>query len=97
MHPRSYNRRAVFSVYEPSSTIRGVNRPIPIGYQKHHADKADPADGNVRSLTTKERSYIQTFPESFVFKGNKSNMEQAIGNAVPVKLAEYVARHILDY
>lgn len=97
MHPRSYNRRAVFSVYEPSSTIRGVNRPIPIGYQKHHADKANPADGNVRCLTTKERSYIQTFPESFVFKGNKSNLEQAIGNAVPVKLAEYVARHILDY
>lgn len=97
MHPRSYNRRAVFSIYEPSSTIRGVNRPIPDGYKKHHADKADPADGNVRSLTTKERSYIQTFPKGFIFNGNKSDLEQAIGNAVPVKLAEYVARHILEY
>lgn len=96
MHPRSYNRRAVFSIYEPSATIRGVNRPIPEGYKRHHADKADISDG-VRSLTSKERSYIQTFPESFVFEGKKTDVEQAIGNAVPVKLAEYIARCIADY
>lgn len=96
MHPRSYNRRAVFSIHEPSATIRGVNRPIPEGYKKHHADKADISEG-VRALTSKERSYIQTFPESFVFDGKKTDVEQAIGNAVPVKLAEYVARCIADY
>jgi DNA (cytosine-5)-methyltransferase 1 len=96
MHPRSYNRRAVFSIYEPSATIRGVNRPIPEGYKRHHADKADISDG-VRALTSKERSYIQTFPESFIFDGKKTDVEQAIGNAVPVKLAEYVARCIADY
>ena len=28
-HPRSYSRRAIFSVDEPSPTIRGVNRPKP--------------------------------------------------------------------
>lgn len=95
-HPRSYNRRAVFSIHEPSATIRGVNRPIPSNYQKHHADKANISEG-VRSLSSKERSYIQTFPEKFVFEGNKTNVEQAIGNAVPVKLAEYVARCILEY
>lgn len=96
MHPRSYNRRAVFSIHEPSSTIRGVNRPIPTNYQKHSADKAEISDG-VRSLTTKERSYIQTFPEDFKFVGSKTEMEQAIGNAVPVKLAEYVANCIKQY
>lgn len=96
MHPRSYNRRAVFSIHEPSATIRGVNRPIPSNYQRHNADKADISDG-VRSLTSKERSYIQTFPEEFIFEGNKTNVEQAIGNAVPVKLAEYVANCILEY
>lgn len=96
MHPRSYNRRAVFSIHEPSATIRGVNRPIPDGYKKHHADKANISDG-VRSLTSKERSYIQTFPKSFVFEGKKTDVEQAIGNAVPVKLAEYVAKCIVDY
>jgi DNA (cytosine-5)-methyltransferase 1 len=97
MHPRSYNRRGVFSVDEPSATIRGVNRPIPQGYKKHHGDKADPKDGEVRELTTKERSYIQTFPDKFVLEGKKTDVEQAIGNAVPVKLAEFVARRIIDY
>ncbi|SNS87291.1 DNA (cytosine-5)-methyltransferase 1 [Anaerovirgula multivorans] len=96
MHPRSYNRRAVFSIHEPSATIRGVNRPIPEGYQKHPADKTEILDG-VRSLTSKERSYIQTFPEWFEFDGSKTVIEQAIGNAVPVKLAEYVGKCVLDY
>lgn len=97
MHPRSYNRRGVFSIDEPSATIRGVNRPIPQGYKKHHGDKADPSEGGVRELTTKERSYIQTFPEDFIFEGTKTDVEQAIGNAVPVKLAEFVARRIIEY
>ena len=96
MHPRSYKRRAVFSIHEPSATIRGVNRPIPSTYKRHHGDKADISEG-VRSLTSKERSYIQTFPEEFEFVGCKTNVEQAIGNAVPVKLAEYVARCLLEY
>lgn len=93
MHPRSYNRRAVFSVDEPSSTIRGVNRPIPAQYKKHPADVANIDDG-VRSLTSLERSFIQTFPSTFKWVGTKSQIEQAIGNAVPVKLAEYVANII---
>lgn len=97
MHPRSYNRRGVFSVDEPSATIRGVNRPIPQGYKKHHGDKADPSEGGVRELTTKERSYIQTFPEDFVLEGKKTDVEQAIGNAVPVKLAEFIARRIIEF
>jgi DNA (cytosine-5)-methyltransferase 1 len=97
MHPRSYNRRGVFSIDEPSATIRGVNRPIPQGYKKHHGDKADPSDGGVRELTAKERSYIQTFPDGFVLEGKKTDVEQAIGNAVPVKLAEFVARRIVEY
>ena len=49
----------------------------------------------VRPLTTIERSLIQTFPSSFKFKGTKTNLEQIIGNAVPVKLAQYVATGIL--
>lgn len=95
MHPRNYQRRAVFSIDEPSSTIRGVNRPIPANYQSHPADKA-PIGPSVRALTTKERSYLQTFPESYILVGSKTAVEQAIGNAVPVKLAEFVAKRILE-
>ena len=95
-HPRSYKRRGIFSIDEPSPTIRGVNRPIPTTYQKHPGDVV-PLSSNVRPLTTQERSYIQTFPDNFIWEGSKTNLEQMIGNAVPVKLAEYVANAILDY
>ncbi|MCY7390393.1 MAG: DNA cytosine methyltransferase, partial [Leptolyngbyaceae cyanobacterium CAN_BIN12] len=44
-----------------------------------------------------ERACVQTFPENFLFSGSKSNLEQLIGNAVPVKLAEYVAIAVLEY
>jgi len=96
MHPRSYNRRAVFSIHEPSSTIRGVNRPIPKTYKKHPADKTDISAG-VRALTTRERSLLQTFPKDFILVGSKTKIEQAIGNAVPVKMAEFVAKCIMEY
>ena len=88
-----FKRRAIFSIYEPSPTIRGVNRPIPKTYQKHPGDATDMTE-NVRPLTTIERSYLQTFPKGFQLQGTKSDLEQMIGNAVPVKLAEYVANKI---
>lgn len=96
MHPRSYARRGVFSIDEPSATIRGINRPIPNNYKRHHADAAAIEDG-VRALTTKERSYLQSFPEEFEFFGAKTSVELAIGNAVPPALAKYVATRVLGY
>ena len=95
-HPRNYSRRAVFSVGEPSPTVRGVNRPIPKTYKAHPKDTALISE-EVRPLTTLERSYLQTFPKGFRFTGSKTNLEQMIGNAVPVKQAEYIARCISTY
>jgi len=95
MHPRSYKRRAIFSINEPSSTIRGVNRPIPENYQPHSADKTKDLK-IVRSLNSNERGYLQTFPKKFVFSGTKSSIEQMIGNAVPVKMAEFIATQIIS-
>ena len=95
-HPRNYSRRAVFSIDEPSPTIRGVNRPVPPNYKPHPNDSAKVGPG-IRPLSTLERSYIQTFPKDFVFKGPKTELEEMIGNAVPVKLAEHVAKAILEY
>ncbi|MFY9227536.1 MAG: DNA cytosine methyltransferase [Blastocatellia bacterium] len=95
-HPRSYKRRGIFSIDEPSPTIRGVNRPIPKGYLGHPGDPIKKFN-ELRPLTTKERSLLQTFPEDFIFIGNKSEVEQLIGNAVPVKLSEYVARCIAEF
>ncbi len=95
-HPRSYMRRGVFSIYEPSPTIRGVNRPIPKNYVRHSGDPVE-INENLRPLTTIERSYLQTFPKDFIFRGTKTDLEQVIGNAVPVKLGEFVANCINEY
>ena len=89
--PRTYQRRGVFSIYEPAMTIRGVDRPVPSGYPPHPNDSA-PISDKIRTLTQKERSLIQTFPEDFILDIAKTNANTLIGNAVPVKLAEYVAR-----
>lgn len=95
-HPRSYARRGIFSIDEPSPTIRGVNRPIPKGYVGHPGDAASISTTELRPLTTKERSLIQTFPKDWKMQGNKSEIEQIIGNAVPVKLAEYIGKAIIE-
>ena len=96
-HPRNYSRRGIFSIDEPSPTVRGVNRPVPPSYKKHKGDPKNAELSNVRPLTTIERSYLQTFPKNFKFQGTKTNLEQMIGNAVPVNLAEFVANGILNY
>lgn len=98
-HPRTYARRGIFSIDEPSPTIRGVNRPIPKTYKLHKADATSLIE-KVRPLTTIERSYIQTFPKEFDFdieNQSKTDLEQMIGNAVPVKLSEFVANSIIEY
>lgn len=95
-HPRTYDRRGIFSIYEPAPTIRGSNRPLPPEYKCHPQDAIDPKEG-VRALTFRERALIQTFPDDFVWLNSPTINNQLIGNAVPVKLAEYVAWCIKDY
>lgn len=94
--PRSYSRRGVFSIDEPCQTIRGVDRPIPPGYIGHPSDPA-PIGPNVKALSVTERSYVQTFPVGFKFTGSRTNLNQMIGNAVPVNMAEFVAKALKQY
>lgn len=96
LHPRSYLRRAVFSLDEPCNTIRSINRTMPNNYIFHPADKCTDRS-KIRSLTTIERGMVQSFPLSFSFIGNTSDIEKAIGNAVPVKMAEFIASAIMEY
>ena len=69
---------------------------MPDGYKIHANDPVQSKEG-IRPLTTLERSYIQTFPRDFKFDGNKTDVEQMIGNAVPVNLAKFVATAITKY
>ena len=47
-----------------------------------------------RYLTLREMARLQTFPDDFVFTGNKSDVLQQIGNAVPPLLGEHIGESI---
>ena len=55
------------------------------------------APKRLRRLTIKEAARIQTFPDDYVFCGNKGAIYTQIGNAVPCKLAEAVAKATIQY
>jgi DNA (cytosine-5)-methyltransferase 1 len=49
-------------------------------------------DGTTRRLSWQEAAAIQTFPQGMEFCGNLTSKYKQIGNAVPVKLAEAIAK-----
>lgn len=55
------------------------------------------APTRLRRLTIREATKIQTFPDDYIFCGNKGAIYTQIGNAVPCKLAEAVAKAVIKY
>lgn len=54
-------------------------------------------NGTTRRLSWREVAAIQTFPKELEFSGDLTSVYKQIGNAVPVKLAEFVANYIKPY
>ena len=53
-----------------------------------------------RTISPREAARIQSFPDNFYFQGDKRSISRQIGNAVPPKLAYFLAllaQHILTY
>lgn len=48
-----------------------------------------------RALTNRERARLQTFPDTYVFEGNKESVRKQIGMAVPCQFARIIFESIL--
>ncbi len=48
-----------------------------------------------RAISLREAAALQSFPDDYIFYGNTMSVGRQIGNAVPVKLAEELARYIV--
>jgi DNA (cytosine-5)-methyltransferase 1 len=98
------SRNRVRSWHEPSFTIQAGGRHAPIHPQankmifvEQDKFKFDPNSPlPYRRLSVRECARIQTFPDRFILKYNDvADGYKMIGNAVPVNMAEAIARKIL--
>lgn len=81
VHSGSYGR---LCWNEQSSTIT-TRFDTPAGGRFIHPDED-------RTLTPREAARIQSFPDSYVFYGNKRSISRQIGNAVPPKVSYFLAK-----
>jgi DNA (cytosine-5)-methyltransferase 1 len=86
---RSYAGHTGSPLDEPAKTLKAGVHGVPGGENM----LARP-DGSIRYFSVRESARLQTFPDDFLFHGSWSETMRQLGNAVPVDLAELIARNI---
>ncbi|KQS03648.1 multidrug DMT transporter [Sphingomonas sp. Leaf357] len=89
---RSYPGHTGSPLDEPAKTLKAGVHGVPGGENMLRRP-----DGSVRYFTIRESARLQTFPDDFVFHGSWSETMRQLGNAVPVELAEVVARSVRQH
>ena len=101
--PRYMSRNRKRGWNEPSYTIPAMAKQVTLYPGSPDMVRVDKDrwrfgdGGETRRLSWREAAVIQTFPPDFEFCGGLDSVYRQIGNAVPVRLAEFVAWQIRPY
>jgi DNA (cytosine-5)-methyltransferase 1 len=86
---RSYPGHTGSPLDRPAKTLKAGVHGVPGGENMLRRP-----NGTVRYFTVREAARIQTFPDDYIFSGAWGEAMRQIGNAVPVCLAQAVARSV---
>lgn len=86
---RSYTGHTGSPLDEPAKTLKAGVHGVPGG-----ENTLVLPGGSTRYFTIRESARLQTFPDSFVFPNSWTESMRQIGNAVPVMLAELLAKKL---
>ncbi|MBE1577661.1 DNA cytosine methyltransferase [Amycolatopsis roodepoortensis] len=75
----------------PAKTVKAGVHGVPGGETVLQRD-----DGSIRYMTVREVSRVMTFPDDYYLMGPRSEQMRQLGNAVPVLLAQAIARSVAD-
>ncbi|MBD8507897.1 DNA cytosine methyltransferase [Hoyosella sp. G463] len=88
---RSYRGHTGSPIDAPSKALKSGVHGVPGGENMLRR-----ADGSIRYFTVREAARLQTFPDDYQLYGPWGEAMRQIGNAVPVQLAEIVARSLYE-
>ena len=88
---RQYKGHTGSPLDEPAKTLKAGDHGVPGG-----ENMLTRVDGSVRYFTVREAARLQTFPDDYIFRGAWTEAMRQLGNAVPVRLAETVARSVAE-
>jgi DNA (cytosine-5)-methyltransferase 1 len=88
---RSYPGHTGSPLDQPAKTLKAGVHGVPGGENMLRR-----SDGSVRYFSVRESARLQTFPDDFLFHGAWGETMRQLGNAVPVTLAEIVARSVRE-
>jgi len=86
---RSYAGHTGSAYDEPAKALKAGDHGVPGG-----ENTLKLPDGSVRYFSVRECARIQTFPDEWILAGSWTESMRQLGNAVPVLLAETVAKQL---
>ncbi len=86
---RSYKGHTGSVLDEPAKTLKAGDHGVPGG-----ENTLALPDGAIRYFSVRECARLQAFPDDYWFSGSWTERMRQLGNAVPVTLAEVLARDI---